>query len=166
MMRRLLISSLCVSVILFLTAGIQASEGRPYDDLQLIRQELEVRQPSASPYRSIGFMPARGDGLISRYNPARILLGGMMYLYQGYISPQLPSECLYHTSCSAYSMVLISEFGFAKGVIATSDRLMRCNRVAALDIHPMSIHEISGKAVENPDIYRLQRNKTESTIQR
>ncbi len=88
-----------------------------------------------------------------------------MYVYQGLISPQLPSECLYHTSCSAFSMELISEFGFTRGIIFTSDRLMRCNRVAALDIHPFFIHESSGKAVEGTGVYRSVEDKSESNLE-
>jgi len=91
---------------------------------------------------------------VLRYNPIALTFGGLMFVYQRFMSPQLPSECLYHPSCSSFSKSLISEYGLVVGVAATADRLMRCNRVAVFDIHPMHLDEVSGKVREEPDIYR------------
>ncbi len=98
-------------------------------------------------------MQSRSDRLVVRYNPLNLTFGGLMFVYQRFLSPQLAAECLYHTSCSAFSKELIYEYGLVKGVVATADRLLRCNRIAVFDIHPMNIHPISGKAVETPAIY-------------
>ncbi len=104
--------------------------------------------------RDISFMQPSGDGFVARYNPFTLAMGGMMFVYQRFMSPQLPSECLYHPSCSAFSKSLISEYGLVAGVAATADRLFRCNRVAVFDIHPMHFNEQTGKVHEEPGIYR------------
>ncbi len=107
--------------------------------------------------KDISFMQTAGDSFVARYNPFSLALGGMMFAYQRFMSPQLPSECLYHPSCSSFSKSLISEYGLVVGVAATADRLFRCNRVAVFDIHPMHFNEQTGKVHEDPGIYR--RNK-------
>ncbi len=104
--------------------------------------------------KDISFMQPSGDGFVARYNPFTLTLGGLMFVYQRFMSPQLPSECLYHPSCSSFSKSLISEYGLVAGVAATADRLIRCNRVAVFDIHPMHFDERTGKVKEAPDIYR------------
>ena len=96
----------------------------------------------------------RSNRLVVRYNPVTLTFSGMMFVYQRYLSPQLPSECLYHPSCSSFSKTLIREYGLIKGVVATADRLIRCNRVAAIDIHPLLIDSQRGKVTEQPEIYR------------
>ncbi len=78
----------------------------------------------------------------------------MMFVYQRYISPQLPSECLYEHSCSSFSKELIGTYGLARGVVYTADRLTRCNRVAALDVHPLRLNEASLKVRETVEIYK------------
>ena len=81
-------------------------------------------------------------------NPIYHLVSSPMYIYQTLISPQLSTKCAYNPSCSAYSKDLIKKYGFAKGIFCSSDRLMRCNRIAlagvpvsSLDAHDKKIHE-------------------------
>lgn len=139
----------------FICLMLFASNGfadKPLDDSELLRTRHESSQ--ADPGKSdVSFMEAGSDRMISRLNPVRLSLGGMMYIYQRFVSPQLPSKCLYHPTCSGFSQELIRDFGLLKGVAATADRLMRCNRIAAFDIHPMHIDEASGKVMEDTGIY-------------
>ncbi len=121
-------------------------------DKELIKNRLESK--TISEKKDILFLEGRSNRFLARYNPARITLSGMMFVYQRYLSPQLPSECLYHPSCSSFSKSLISEYGLIKGVVATADRLIRCNRVAVLDIHPLLIDEDKRKVKEDVGIYR------------
>ena len=126
---------------------------QPVSDRELLRGS---REGSGDVHGGSGvsFMSAGSDRIISRLNPVRLSLGGMMYVYQRFVSPQLPSECLYHPSCSGFSKELIRDLGLVKGMAATADRLTRCNRIAVFDIHPMRIEEASGKAVEKPGLYK------------
>ena len=139
----------CLCLLLAASNGF-ASE--PLSDRELLRaghDEMVVQHGGSD----ITFMESGSDRFLSRVNPVRLTLGGMMYVYQRLVSPQLPSECLYHPTCSGFSKELIRDLGLVKGLAATADRLSRCNRVAAFDIHPMHIREGSGKAEEETGMY-------------
>ncbi len=112
---------------------------------------------AADSKQEITFLLPRSDRFTARYNPVTLTFSGLMYIYQRFISPQLPSECLYHPSCSSFSKSLIREYGLVRGLVGTADRLIRCNRVAAMDIHPLMIIEQSGKVHEQTDIYGKQK---------
>ena len=138
-----------------LLLAVNAFGHDPATDTSIIMSRFEeggVRQS-----QSISFIEPKNERLVARYNPISLAFGGMMFVYQRFMSPQLPSECLYHPSCSSFSKSLVSEYGLVLGIAATADRLFRCNRVAVFDIHPMHLDEQSGKVHEDPGIYR--RNK-------
>lgn len=104
--------------------------------------------------RHIQYMFAGSESWIIKYNPISLFLGGLMYLYQQAISPQISASCLYHPSCSRYSILLIREYGILKGIICSADRLTRCNKIAAQDISPVRIDDKTHKVFENVEIYR------------
>ena len=95
------------------------------------------------------------DKKIIKYNPVSLTFGGLMFFYQGVISPQIVAECPYEISCSNYSKAVIKRYGLIKGIALTSYRLMRCNRLAAVDVHPLYINR-SGKIIDDPEQYRLK----------
>ncbi len=105
--------------------------------------------------QNVDFMQTRSGSLIARYNPVSLAFTGLMYVYQRFVSPQTPSKCIYETSCSHFSKILIAEYGLIRGIVFTADRLMRCNRVAATDVNPSRINEQSGKVIETVEIYQL-----------
>ena len=47
--------------------------------------------------------------------------------YRRLVSPLLPSRCKYHPSCSQYALDAIRRYGFAKGFVLATWRLLRCN---------------------------------------
>jgi putative component of membrane protein insertase Oxa1/YidC/SpoIIIJ protein YidD len=122
----------------------------------ILLKEKPVDEKKHIHHHDVKFMRTRSDNLLIRNNPVSLFFGGLMYVYQGVISPQLPSECLYDESCSHFSQQLIADYGLFKGIFTTSDRLMRCNRLSALDIHPLMINEENGKVVESTDIYKFK----------
>lgn len=136
-------------VQLFLVAGAAP----PATDVDLLISK-SIDEKAQIHTHDVRFMRSRSKNFLVRYNPISLALGGLMYTYQRIISPQLPSECIYQHSCSAFSKDLIFEYGIVKGVFTTSDRLMRCNRLSALDVHPLLISEESGRVKESIDIYR------------
>jgi uncharacterized protein len=95
------------------------------------------------------------DKKIIKYNPVSLTFGGLMFLYQKVISPQLASDCPYEISCSNYSKAVIKRYGLIKGIALTSYRLMRCSKLGAVDIHPLYINP-EGKIIDDPDQYRLK----------
>lgn len=57
--------------------------------------------------------------------PSYIAIGIIM-LYRGLISPLLPSCCRFVPTCSEYGLIAFKRFGFFKGFILTSKRILRC----------------------------------------
>ncbi len=127
----------------------------PKNDLEILEDSICSGSDCDHAHHQITFLQPRSQSRFARYNPVSLTFSGLMYVYQRYISPQLPSECLYKTSCSHFSKELISEYGLLKGVFTTADRLMRCNRVAAIDVHPLVIDEQTGKIKETVEIYKF-----------
>ncbi len=48
-------------------------------------------------------------------------------LYKRYISPLLPSACIYTPTCSEYAVLAIQRFGALRGVFLAVRRIIRCN---------------------------------------
>ena len=103
--------------------------------------------------RKITFFLSKSKNPIVRYNPVSLTLGGLMYLYQKALSPQLSSQCSYKPSCSNFSKESIHIFGFIKGMALSADRLTRCNRVAYSDVSPLDFQ--NGKIADPPEKYRV-----------
>ncbi len=82
-----------------------------------------------------------GNSVVSKYNPVSLTLSGMLYVYQRSISNTLSNRCIYHPSCSNFSAQAINEKGFVLGVLLTTDRISRCNQIAAWDLPPHRMDE-------------------------
>lgn len=91
---------------------------------------------------------------LAAYNPIALSLKGLMFLYQNVISQQLARHCPYEITCSNFSKTAIKEFGALKGVLASADRLMRCNRMALTEISPLDIDEHTGAIIDDINNYR------------
>jgi putative membrane protein insertion efficiency factor len=115
-------------------------------DLQLV-EETVLHATQTKEKVSFGF------GKKQKWNPAFYVAGSLMFVYQKLISPQIYASCLYEPSCSAYSKMLISEYGLFRGTLFSADRLMRCNRMGGYDIEAHQINPNSGKVPENLLIY-------------
>lgn len=138
-------------VLLFTNFSSAASP--PRTDFEML-QAKEVNENAHIHSHDVRFMRSRSGNFFLRYNPVSLAFGGLMFTYQRFVSPQLPSECLYVHNCSNFSKDLFFEYGIVKGLFSTSDRLLRCNRLSALDIHPLFIDQSSGKVMEAVDIYK------------
>ena len=101
-------------------------------------------------------MKNKGKTLFLAYNPVSLLLKGAMFGYQNGISPQLGKHCLYDLSCSNFSKHAIYEFGIFKGVFLSADRILRCNRISHLDLHPLTLHPKTGRYIDLPSQYRFK----------
>ena len=58
--------------------------------------------------------------------PRRLLIG-VIRLYQHALSPMLPNACRFAPSCSSYAIEALRRYGFARGLILASWRVLRCN---------------------------------------
>ncbi len=123
------------------------------DDQKLISRELDHRSKQQSrPADQERFSPV-GRNLVERYNPISLSLSASLYAYRQFISPQLGSNCIYHTSCSTFGKESINIHGFTKGVILTADRISRCNRIAGSDAAFHRIDQDRGQIRDEPTRY-------------
>ena len=52
---------------------------------------------------------------------------GVLWFYKNGISPLLPKSCRFIPTCSSYSVESYQDFGFWKGSVLTTWRVLRCN---------------------------------------
>lgn len=57
----------------------------------------------------------------------RLLLVGLVRLYQYGISPWLPASCRYTPTCSAYAVEALGRYGAVRGTVLAVWRILRCN---------------------------------------
>lgn len=86
-------------------------------------------------------------------------LSASMFVYQKYLSQVLFRDCAFQPSCSAYSKELIGDYGLFKGVIFTSDRLMRCTRIGLADKSPSYFDPQTHKHAESTSIYSAKKRE-------
>ena len=148
-------SLMCFSLILLSVSS--AFSQAPSDDLNLLRGKV------SSISENNGYTRAGNDkkvlevhqpSFIAKYNPVTLLLKGTMYTYQHVISPQLSRSCPYEITCSNFSKQSIRTFGIVKGVFLSADRILRCNRIGILDVHPLDFNEVTGTISDSPSRYR------------
>jgi putative component of membrane protein insertase Oxa1/YidC/SpoIIIJ protein YidD len=143
---------------LLLSLTITAFAQQSKSDINLIAQQslqnLEILNANTPHHSTIKF---HSKNYLLTYNPRSLFFKGSLFFYQRLISPQISADCLYKTSCSNFSKQSIQRFGLVKGLLLTSDRLMRCNRIGALDISIATIDETTGKAIDLPETYSFRK---------
>jgi len=87
-------------------------------------------------------------------NPAGYLLGASLYIYQNTISKHLSADCLFSPSCSEFSKQSIREYGIIRGILASLDRVNRCNRIAEHDLKNFSRDQASNRYSDPVSKYR------------
>ncbi|MCS6843758.1 MAG: membrane protein insertion efficiency factor YidD [Caldilineales bacterium] len=51
----------------------------------------------------------------------------LIRLYQRFISPLLPPSCIYHPTCSNYTLEAVQRYGVLKGLWLGIKRISRCH---------------------------------------
>ena len=64
-------------------------------------------------------------------------LGGLIRLYQRFISPGLGRNCRFSPSCSQYGIEAIRTHGCLKGLLLTGWRIARCNPLGRWGYDPV-----------------------------
>lgn len=127
------------------------------DDLELLRGRVTA-VVQGDGYSRAGndkeMMQVQQSSFFAKYNPVSLLLKGTMYTYQHVISPQLSRSCPYEITCSNFSKQSIKTFGIVKGVFISADRILRCNRIGILDVHPLDFNDTNGTISDSPSKYR------------
>lgn len=94
---------------------------------------------------------------IVRFNPRetselKLAATGLIRLYQKFISSQDAPTCNFMPTCSRFGMACIQEYGVARGVLLTADRLLRCNGSQSRHYHK---DEATGKYIDLVSDYAL-----------
>lgn len=132
--------------------GMTASMGQQIDaaaDMAFYQGQLQDQ----THFHKRDYMFKEEESPLVRYNPVSLTLGGLMYLYQNTLSQQLSASCLFEPSCSQYGKRAIRHYGIFKGIFLTADRITRCNKIAARDIHPLTIDEKNHRAKDPVTLY-------------
>ena len=87
-------------------------------DLAFILKANPMTRPK--PQESIRFNPQETSEL-------KIVATGLIRFYQKFISSQDGPTCSFQPTCSRFGMACIQEYGIARGILLTADRLLRCN---------------------------------------
>lgn len=130
------------------------------DDINLIKRhgQLNFEQATSHEHRHRPeFLLQDHPSALVRYNPITLSFGSLMWIYQLVLTDQLSSTCIYSPTCSAYSKSLIQDYGLAVGIILTSDRLTRCNRLALYDYSISEIDKEIHRIHQDTDYYRLRK---------
>lgn len=85
---------------------------------------------------------------IQAINPLYWVYKGGIGFYQGAISSQLSTSCIYEISCSRFSKRLFNEYGLFKAIALSADRIGRCNRLTYSQVSKLSI-TTDGKVIEH-----------------
>ncbi len=67
----------------------------------------------------------------------RILILGLIRLYQLTVAPLLPASCRFHPSCSEYTRQAIDKFGVITGALFGIKRMFRCHPWSAGGADPV-----------------------------
>jgi putative component of membrane protein insertase Oxa1/YidC/SpoIIIJ protein YidD len=144
--------------VLFLLAVSLSYGQEAQEDLQLIRDRHFSDPKEFAHYHGAGNnerpLQSRHHTFIAQYNPVSLLLKGVLLGYQTVVSEQLARQCPYEITCSNFSKRAIEEFGVFKGIFISADRILRCNRIGLLDVHPLSINPRTGAIIDSPNMYR------------
>ena len=105
-------------------------------DLAFIRKVNPMTKPK--PQENIRFNPQETSEL-------KIVATGLIRFYQKFISSQDSPTCNFQPTCSRFGMACIQEYGVARGVLLTADRLLRCNGSQSQYYHKDSV---TGKYID------------------
>ena len=148
----MLIKGLLLAVVLIGCAIPGSAQEANYNHQLVVAQDFHDHQFDT---RKPKYLFAKNRWYV-KYNPVTGVFGGLMFVYQRYVSQQISANCLYHQSCSRFSVACIKHYGIVKGIALSADRLMRCNQLAAGGVHPSTFHQESGRVIDPVENYQLK----------
>ncbi len=108
---------LCAFVLGFHVRGL-TQESDVYD-IHAIKGLFEVHKHKAPKYKSDTMKPK---------NELEFLMASGFNIYKGFFSSQDNPSCVFHPSCSEFSVQALQQKGLLLGTLYTFDRLSRCHR--------------------------------------
>ncbi len=82
---------------------------------------------------------------IQETSELKLAATGLIRLYQKFISSQDGPACGFSPTCSRFGMACIQEYGIGRGILLTTDRLLRCNGSQSQHYHR---DEATGKYID------------------
>ncbi len=119
-----LFCTFCVCVVMFSAFGDEAA------DFAFIQEVNPITTPK--PEEVVRFNPQEASEL-------KLVATGLIRLYQKFVSSQDGPSCQFLPSCSRFGMGCIQEYGFVRGVLLATDRLIRCNGSQSSHYHRNSV---------------------------
>lgn len=149
-MRNLLSKIFIISLFFLLfSADVFSQETDLQNDLKAISSSVKKDKQKRKPY-----IYKNEKSVIKKYNPVSLTFGGLLYFYQNAITYQFSAGCIYNPTCSEFSKQCIREYGLFKGVLLSADRLSRCSRIVAPEIHPLKIDRKTHRANDKMEFYK------------
>ena len=145
--RSILLLMLCSSAVVFAQSNFRK-------DIELLSGKYSVQQINpADPYADTTLNNKKSieykNHKAAKHNPIAVILSGTMLFYQHVVSPQLSANCIYTRSCSNFAKQAIKELGLIEGILACTDRLLRCN-LGGLRESPNIYVDEGGKVTDEP----------------
>ena len=134
-----LFSVSCLAAVLFVSPAFSDEAA----DLAFIRTVNPITRPK--PQESIRFNPQETSEL-------KIIATGLIRLYQKFVSSQDAPTCNFQPTCSRFGMACIQEYGVARGILLTADRLLRCNGSQSQHYHKDGV---TGKYIDPVSDYAV-----------
>jgi putative component of membrane protein insertase Oxa1/YidC/SpoIIIJ protein YidD len=125
------------------------------DELSLIKEQTFAKHEYDK--RRVSYIFKESKNFIIKYNPLSLTFGGLLFLYQKAISPQISVNCPYEISCSNFSKQCIQHYGLLKGVALTADRLTRCTQFTLIDLKPIQFNK-KNKIIDPIEQYSLRQH--------
>jgi putative component of membrane protein insertase Oxa1/YidC/SpoIIIJ protein YidD len=111
------IVSLCIFILCCSFAGLTQNPDKY--GLNEISHLFDAHQHKAPKYLSESLKPK---------NELEFLMASGFNIYKGFFSSQDNPSCVFHPSCSEYSVQALQQKGLLLGTLYTFDRLSRCHR--------------------------------------
>jgi putative component of membrane protein insertase Oxa1/YidC/SpoIIIJ protein YidD len=139
-------------IVLMVLSAISNAQSSHSVDIDLIGNKKLLSETDLSYYKRPGnntnVMQSRDQSMVAHFNPVYFAFKTAMLLYQNILSPQLSKSCPYEITCSNFAKQAIEKFGLIKGIFIGADRLLRCNRIALLDLNMLDIDKETGGIID------------------
>lgn len=150
-MIKISLSILLLSLFFSFNFALKAQNGPDINSL-LNEQKFEKHEFDR---RKVSYMFHGKKNLLVKYNPLSLFFGGLLFVYQKAISPQISVSCPYEINCSNFSKRCIQHYGLVKGIALTADRLTRCTQYTMIDLKKIQIGK-NKKIIDPIEQYTLK----------
>ena len=92
-----------------------------------------------------------------KVSPFSIIAIYLIKFYKFFVSPILGNNCRYHPTCSTYSIEAFKSYGFIKGFLLTSKRVLSCHPFGGFGYQPLEQKKILIKKLSVTEIQKARK---------